>query len=1622
MMLLVLGSFAMMWAQPTGDTCEDPIILNLPIVNQAYNNEGFTDDYTAPMFTGLPDYFNYLGGNDWVGKITLTSDSWLNITMANQTGYSYQYLSMFLVNTIPSVESPAQVLAQSHSSNGPYELKELYLSAGDYYLIVDNWASPWEIYFVLNINTDGPPTYPLPYTQDFNSGTSLSAIDWQGDMLIAANHGTNGSNGLYRNLYSGVPTTNAATPLIGPLPSDWQIIFDYRYVAYSNYPNTPITLSAGDKLEVQVGINGADYNTVREINHNDHIPSSDFANVVVNLTGYTGQIVKVRFLVTRAAGDYYIDIDNVVVRETPTTAILDLNPDLNTWDFGPVPVGTSVEKEFFVKNTGIGNLVVTSITQSGTTPPFSIEITPALQWSLTNTDPANTFKVKFAPQSDTGPFSTDVTINYNTGAKATHTIHFTGNGYYPATLPLFEDWENGQGDWVFVNGTQTNAWHIGVGEEDYPAFAGDNFAYISNDGGNSVAYTINSLSASHIYRDIAFTDQSLEFNLNFQWKCQGEGTAWDRMRVYLVDLNVTPVAGTEMTVGQVGLSNYNLQSNWTEANITLPGSHSGTVKRLVFSWKNDASGGTQPPINLDNISLTATPVTAPPNPAVLVSPSDGAINVSQNQTLNWNSGGGYVEGYRLSYGTVTPRTTIENNLNLGMDTSYPPNLEYETEYWWTVTPYNYLGNATPVQEWTFTTRDSPIISVPFFEGFESGYTNNASVLGNWEQIVGPEYTTQYWTANNTNTTYNRPPRTGDWNATLRYNGESTLVRPIQLETGTDYEIEFYARQDTNTSTAAKIKAMLGNAPTLAALTEEIIPQTGLIDGDYQKFSGIFSVDTSGVYYIGIQGWLNITPWYISLDDITIREVVGGPPATPILVSPIDNAQDLPINNIILTWQPDLNNGGVPDFYEVFLSNDRDGVFDDYTPIEVFDGITTCNPLTDGSGDIEFDYSETWYWTVIAHQFDDEGGVVSSEPAEIHRFTIEPDPSIIIPHTQNFGTDNTWPREWTQSYSGGITSDRWSKSNTSNAGGTPYEMMCSWASGTGISRLITAPIKTLGIDAFALNFKHYYNDYGDGVTGKVQYSHDLINWNDTGWSFNGGSGSFIASERILISDLSAPITYLAWVMDGNHYQFNYWYVDDVELSEILDHDVAVVALINPVGDVIDMDAGTIDIIVRVENMGLYPESFNVEMTYGTTTMIQPVSNLQSGYTNEVTFLGVTPVLGLQPASFKTLLSTDQNPDNDEYVTLLYGAPLDVVAYSDVLFSIDNYVTPMLLSTLKLNDPQEITALEAPNLLTNSLYAADWIDGGWWGAEAHMDWWHINIGSGAMTNHGTHGLQLGGVAWDPFNDIVYATDGENLYTMNKATGATTLIGALTWSVFGNPLSDGILVSLAFDNNTQKLYGLDVHHDAVFEINPQTLDCAALGFTIGWDLNYAQDMAFDQDTGLLYVAACTHTDGMLLLVNTHTAHTFPDDTEQYMGEGYLIDSFINEAELDGFIIPYGYQFGIPTNLNIAADGTLSWDDVAAHFYKIYSSTDPYSGFTFAGSTTGTSWLDPDFELNDKMFYRVTSADYFRAGQQLNFPATFNNIHSLKKENILNPDNLPSKPGHMKPMNQSSMEKKVK
>ena len=76
----------------------------------------------------------------------------------------------------------------------------------------------------------------LPYSQDFNAGTTLPT-GWGGTMSVTANHGTAGSNGLTRNLYGSVTTANANTPIVGPIAATTQLEFDYRIVDYTWIPS-----------------------------------------------------------------------------------------------------------------------------------------------------------------------------------------------------------------------------------------------------------------------------------------------------------------------------------------------------------------------------------------------------------------------------------------------------------------------------------------------------------------------------------------------------------------------------------------------------------------------------------------------------------------------------------------------------------------------------------------------------------------------------------------------------------------------------------------------------------------------------------------------------------------------------------------------------------------------------------------------------------------------------------------------------------------------------------------------------------------------------------------------------------------------------------------------------------------------------------------------------------------------------------------------------------------------------------------------------------------------------------------------------------------------------------------
>lgn len=163
--------------------------------------------------------------------------------------------------------------------------------------------------------------------------------------------------------------------------------------------------------------------------------------------------------------------------------------------------------------------------------------------------------------------------------------------------------------WVTINDT-TNKWVMGSAT----TFSGGGTSiYVSNDNGVTNAYTNTVAQVSHFYRDIDFPfNLDSDVFVSFNWKCSGE-TGLDYGRMYLIPTTITPVAGVELSDSyNVGATRYqgsgsylnthtsNWFSNVTRIPIARRENVRGVSGRLVFSWVNNASIGTNPPFVVDD--------------------------------------------------------------------------------------------------------------------------------------------------------------------------------------------------------------------------------------------------------------------------------------------------------------------------------------------------------------------------------------------------------------------------------------------------------------------------------------------------------------------------------------------------------------------------------------------------------------------------------------------------------------------------------------------------------------------------------------------------------------------------------------------------------------------------------------------------------------------------------------------------------------------------------------------------------------------------------------------------------------------------------------------------------------
>ena len=285
-----------------------------------------------------------------------------------------------------------------------------------------------------------------------------------------------------------------------------------------------------------------------------------------------------------------------------------------------------------------------------------------------------------------------------------------------ASNPYTDDFESDQ-CWQLINGTATNAWAWGSATHNGQ---GEKALYISNNNGTSNDYSIS--STSMVFATKLFTLESGLYNFQYDWKAKGEST-YDYLRVALAPATTQLTAGstpsnfsaTSLPSGWIALdggSKLNLNSSWT-LQLTNEVPVQGGNYMVVFAWKNDNSGGSNPPAAIDNFSIKFANCPLPTS--ILVD------NVTESgASVSWTPGGDETQWEVMFVDMTTLESQIvsssTNTLNFNLLQSYT---SYNVYVRSVCGDGDESGWSGPV---SFKTP-CPSITLPYTCGFESQELN-----------------------------------------------------------------------------------------------------------------------------------------------------------------------------------------------------------------------------------------------------------------------------------------------------------------------------------------------------------------------------------------------------------------------------------------------------------------------------------------------------------------------------------------------------------------------------------------------------------------------------------------------------------------------------------------------------------------------------------------------------------------------------------------------------------------------------------------------------------------------------------------------------------------------------------
>ncbi|MDD3103723.1 MAG: choice-of-anchor D domain-containing protein, partial [Candidatus Cloacimonetes bacterium] len=262
-------------------------------------------------------------------------------------------------------------------------------------------------------------------------------------------NGPSGNNCAKINIYGTTRKGWLVTPAV-TIPADgYEIKFDLGLTDYAN--SNPIEFPNGQQDDRFIVAMSDDPNMtnptlLREWNNTgsqyvfNEIPHTG-TEVTLFLTGVTGTKYFAFYgesTVSATGEDNDLFVDNVLIRDTPTTPQFFINPA--SVDFGQVLLGHTATQEFLVRNTGIGTLGISSIDMPAS-PQFTLSDLPTLPTTL-DIGEFFTFTATYAPTAE-GNHSATISITDDL-RRVVNTVEMTGIGFDATitTLPYMQNWDS----------------------------------------------------------------------------------------------------------------------------------------------------------------------------------------------------------------------------------------------------------------------------------------------------------------------------------------------------------------------------------------------------------------------------------------------------------------------------------------------------------------------------------------------------------------------------------------------------------------------------------------------------------------------------------------------------------------------------------------------------------------------------------------------------------------------------------------------------------------------------------------------------------------------------------------------------------------------------------------------------------------------------------------------------------------------------------------------------------------------------------------------------------------------------------------------------------------------------